>query len=495
MAVSGGVVALAARAPVRRHRARRARAGPQHLSGVTPPAVALAASAAAARRSPVAGRRAGRPRHRSADRRHPLLRLDARRLERGARRARRAAVPVARDRSVSRDRAAPRRDVGPRPGAARAGDRVGARRRDVGRGDRRRASAASSGCATPRVVLQSGRRRRPGDARRIGSSTPASPAPIRSISTASSASAAASSTSSRRARRSRSASSSSATPSRRCAATTRRRSARSRPIDQVLLLPLRDVLPEAGGGGAQGADDVGVETVDRGGTILDYAAEAGARLFVVEHGDVVEHGEALDASLAASYAEATRRGRRVLRARGDRGAVERAGGGAGGGDPARSAGRRHRRSRRSATIACQSVSRHHGRVDQWVARAAQGARGRRDHAVRRRIGRPRRAHHRAAARVRRAGAAGRRRRGDARRPWCWSRPARSPPVSAWPTPSCTLVAESDVFDDERVRRDRASAAGGPSAGTRRTLLLRLPRPEGRRSRRPRRSRHRPCSSA
>ena len=34
----------------------------------------------------------------------------------------------------------------------------------------------------------------------------------------------------------------------------------------------------------------------------------------------------------------------------------------------------------------------------------------------------------------------------------------------------TLVAESDVFDDERVRRDRASAAGGPSAGTRRTFF-------------------------
>jgi len=36
------------------------------------------------------------------------------------------------------------------------------------------------------------------------------------------------------------------------------------------------VLPEAGGGAAQGADDVGVEVVDRGGSILDYANEAGA---------------------------------------------------------------------------------------------------------------------------------------------------------------------------------------------------------------------------
>ena len=136
-------------------------------------------------------------------------------------------------------------------------------------------------------------------------------------------------------------------------------------IDQVLLLPLRDVLPETGGGSVQGADDVGGIAVDRGGTILDYAKEAGARLFVVEHGDVVAHGEALEASLAASHAEATRRGRRVLppaaitvpwnelaaglapATRLDLLAVDVA-------------------DRPVRTINCQSVSRHHGRVDQWV---------------------------------------------------------------------------------------------------------------------------------
>ena len=239
-------------------------------------------------------------------------------------------------------------------------------------------------------------------------------------------------------------------------------------IDHVLLLPLRDVLPEAGGGAAQGADDVGVEVVDRGGSILDYANEAGARLFVVEHADVVQHGEALDASLASSYAEATRRGRRVLApeviavpwnelaavlataTRLDRLAVDEA-------------------DRPVRAIACQSVTRHHGRVDQWVAelRKAREA-GETTLFVAESAGRAERTIEllreydvlalpvdaaevtRAAVVLVTTGAitAGVR-LADAR---------------------LTLVAESDVFDDERVRRDRASAAGGPSAGTRRTFF-------------------------
>ena len=239
-------------------------------------------------------------------------------------------------------------------------------------------------------------------------------------------------------------------------------------IDHVLLLPLRDVLPEAGGGAAQGADDVGVEAVDRGGSILDYATDAGARLFVVEHADVIQHGEALEASLASSYAEATRRGRRVLApeaiavpwneladalataTRLDRLAVDEA-------------------DRPVRAIACQSVTRHHGRVDQWVAelRKAREA-GETTLFVAESAGRAERTIEllreydvlalpvdaaevtRAAVVLVTTGAitAGVR-LADAR---------------------LTLVAESDVFDDERVRRDRASAAGGPSAGTRRTFF-------------------------
>ncbi len=239
-------------------------------------------------------------------------------------------------------------------------------------------------------------------------------------------------------------------------------------IDQVLLLPLRDVLPESGGRGAQGADDIGAETVDRGGTLLGYAAEAGARLFVVEHGDVIEHGEALDASLAAGYAEATRRGRRVLEpavlavpwaelaaalgaaTRLDRLAVDTP-------------------NRPVREIASQSVSRHHGRVDQWVAelRKAREA-GETTLFVAESAGRAERTIELLreydvlalpvdAAEVARAAVV------------LVTTGAITAGVRLAEA-KLTLVAESDVFDDERVRRDRASAAGGPSAGTRRTFF-------------------------
>ena len=240
-------------------------------------------------------------------------------------------------------------------------------------------------------------------------------------------------------------------------------------IDQVLLLPLRDVLPDApGGAAAQGADDVGGETLDRSGTVLGFAAEAGARLFVVERVDVDKHGEALDAALAASHAEATRRGRRVLApaalvvpwdelsaalaqaTRLDRLAVDAAEG------PVR-------------TIACQSVSRHHNRVDQWVGE------------------------------LRRARESGETTLFIAESPGRAERTIellREYDVLALPVDAAevtraaavlvttgsvtagvrladahlTIVAEGDVFDDERVRRDRASASGGPTAGARRTFF-------------------------
>jgi transcription-repair coupling factor (superfamily II helicase) len=239
-------------------------------------------------------------------------------------------------------------------------------------------------------------------------------------------------------------------------------------IDHVLLLPLRDVLPEAGGGGTQGADDTGVEMVDRAGTILGYAADAGARLFVVEHGDVVGHGEAQAASWASSYAEATRRGRRVLppdaiavpwaelvtalapATRLDQLPVDEA-------------------DRPVRAIACQSVSRHHGRVDQWVAelRKAREA-GEMTLFVAESAGRAERTIELLreydvlalpvdAAEVTRAAVV------------LVTTGAITAGVRLADA-KLTLVAESDVFDDERVRRDRASAAGGPSAGTRRTFF-------------------------
>ena len=238
-------------------------------------------------------------------------------------------------------------------------------------------------------------------------------------------------------------------------------------VDHVLLLPLRDVLPEAGGGAGQGTDDIG-ERVDRDGSILDYAAEAGARVFVVEHGDVVQHGEAQDASLASSHAEATRRGRRVLSpetiavpwselgeslaaaTRLDLLAVDAA-------------------DRPVREIACQSVARHHGRVDQWVAelRKAREA-GETTLFVAESAGRAERTIELLreydvlalpvdAAEVTRAAVV------------LVTTGAITAGVRLADA-KLTLVAESDVFDDERVRRDRASAAGGPSAGTRRTFF-------------------------
>jgi transcription-repair coupling factor (superfamily II helicase) len=240
-------------------------------------------------------------------------------------------------------------------------------------------------------------------------------------------------------------------------------------IDHVLLLPLRDVLPErAGGAAAQGADDVGVETLDRDGTVLGFAAEAGARVFVVEHVDVEKHGEALDASLAASHAEATRRGRRVLEpaalvvpwtelesalakaTRLDRLEVDET-------------------DRPVRTIACQSVSRHHGRVDQWVGelRRAREA-GETTLFIAESTGRAERTIELLreydvlalpvdAAEVRRAAAV------------LVTTGALTAGVRLADA-QLTIVAESDVFDDERVRRDRSSAAGGPSAGARRTFF-------------------------
>jgi transcription-repair coupling factor (superfamily II helicase) len=238
-------------------------------------------------------------------------------------------------------------------------------------------------------------------------------------------------------------------------------------VDHVLLVPLRDVLPLPGGSGAQGADDTGGDAVDRDGTILGYAHEAGARVFVVESTDVLAHGEAQDAALAASHAEAMRRGRRVLApaslavpwaeldaalasaTRLDRLAVDRS-------------------DRPVREIAAQSVSRHHGRVDQWVAelRKAREA-GETTLFVAESAGRAERTIELLreydvlalpvdATEVTRAAVV------------LVTTGAISAGVRLADA-GVTLVAEGDVFDEDRVRRDRASAVG-PSAGARRTFF-------------------------
>jgi len=231
-------------------------------------------------------------------------------------------------------------------------------------------------------------------------------------------------------------------------------------IDQVLLLPLRDVLPEAGAGGG--------DLLDRSGTILGYAADAGARIFAVEYADIEKLGETLDGALAAGHAEATRRGRRVP----DPGEIavswpeleaalahavrlEQLGVDAG--------------DRPSRAVACQSVARHHGRVDQWVAelRRARDA-GETTVFVAESAGRAERTIELLreydvlalpvdAAEVTRAAVV------------LVTTGALSAGVR-FADAKIALVAEGDVFDEERVRRDRASAAGGPSGDTRRTFF-------------------------
>jgi transcription-repair coupling factor (superfamily II helicase) len=235
-------------------------------------------------------------------------------------------------------------------------------------------------------------------------------------------------------------------------------------IDHVLLVPLRDVLPLATAAGGDG----GPEVLDREGTILGYAVDAGARVFVVEHVDVVKHGETLEASIAASHAEAERRGRRVpapaalmvpwaqidaaltSATRLDRLAVDAT-------------------DRPVRDVACQSVSRHHGRVDQWVAdlRKAREA-GEVTLFVAESPGRAERTIELLreydvlalpvdAAEVTRAAVV------------LVTTGALTAGVRLADA-KLTLVAEGDVFEEERVRRDRSSAAAGPSASARRTFF-------------------------
>ena len=106
------------------------------------------------------------------------------------------------------------------------------------------------------------------------SSRPATRGRIRSTSPASSAFAAAWSTSSLPAPRSRSGSSSSATRSSRSAPTTRRRSVRASTLDQAAIAPLQE-LP---GFAAAGADGPGDEAdTERPAVFADYLAGAAAR--------------------------------------------------------------------------------------------------------------------------------------------------------------------------------------------------------------------------
>ena len=234
-------------------------------------------------------------------------------------------------------------------------------------------------------------------------------------STASSPSAAASSTSSRPARRSRSASSSSATRSRRCARYDPPTQRSIAPIDQVQIVPLRDVAAERRRGATIRRTIAAASCSTADGTVLDYAAERRrARVRRRARRRQRRTARRSTPSLAASHARGRAPRPAGVRAGGDRGALGRARGRAGARDAPRSARGRRRPIGSTRTIALPARQReHHGRVDRLGRRDRQAARARRDDAVRRRDGRPRRAHDRAAEGVRRPRGAGRARRGRA----------------------------------------------------------------------------------
>jgi transcription-repair coupling factor (superfamily II helicase) len=129
-------------------------------------------------------------------------------------------------------------------------------------------------------------------------------------------------------------------------------------VDSASIVPLRDVLP-----GEEG------ETPDRSSSLLAYAAQARARLLVVEGDEVERHGRAHAESLQASHADAQSRGRLVPEpdalavpwdtiasglapaTRFEQLDLDEASDGA--------AGRQH--------VACQVAARYHGRLADWVA--------------------------------------------------------------------------------------------------------------------------------
>ena len=471
MAVSDGVVPcdLARRccSPRDRKRAGLEPGAGQHLSGLTPPAKALAAVGRGAR-GPVVARRARPTRRRAADRRRPLLLLGARRAVATRGRARRAAASR-RTRSIRTAGMAPHFDIASARARALHALATGDGRAWSSRRPRRccRASARPSGCVTPAssLVLRTPRSTlddladllvdagftRAGSGRRARRVL----RPRRRAST-----------SSRRARRSRSASSSSATRSSRCAATIRRRSGRSSPSIRSSSCRCATCCPMRGASG----DPTTIGAIARPAAPFSTTRTTPARgCSSSSRRRVRSTAQALDAvagepatptrdAAGAGGARAATRSRCPGRAR----AV------AGGRDRDSSCSRVDAsRSARPRTIACQSVSRDiRGRVDRWVAEIC----ARRASAARRRCSWPNRpaapsarssccasttssrCRSTRAEDARAAVGAGHDRRDHRRLPARRRRPA-------------DLVAETDVFDEERSARSRVS--GGDSAGTRR----------------------------
>jgi transcription-repair coupling factor (superfamily II helicase) len=75
-------------------------------------------------------------------------------------------------------------------------------------------------------------------------------------------------------------------------------------VDHARIVPLRETLPSPGTRGEEGE-----ETGDRSATVLDFVSRAGARLLLCESDEVMQEGARYEQSLHASFSEAERRGR------------------------------------------------------------------------------------------------------------------------------------------------------------------------------------------
>ena len=102
-------------------------------------------------------------------------------------------------------------------------------------------------------------------------------------------------------------------------------------------------------------------------------------------------------------------------------------------------------------VPSQPAQEFRGRIPDWIAERQAGARSRRHHALRRQHARPRRAHRRAAARLRDPRAARRPRPTSASKAPCSSPKACCRAASGCPTPALQIYAETDVFEEERRR--------------------------------------------
>lgn len=82
-------------------------------------------------------------------------------------------------------------------------------------------------------------------------------------------------------------------------------------VSAARLVPLRDVLPAAGPDDGGEHEPGGPERLDRSGTTFDYVRHAGGRVLVVEADEVERQGASQEAAVRSSHAEAVQRGRTV----------------------------------------------------------------------------------------------------------------------------------------------------------------------------------------